>query len=784
MPVVLLGSLALAVGLWLGRAWPELWAAGALAGGIGLLLLWKGRARLVGFVAAFAGAGVLVGLPVRPAPLPAWPIGTLVAAPERRGVETRLIVETAEGARVRLLVTGAVDGVTVGDRVAVRAPVRGLRGFANPDLPDARGPPGGIVGNALVDDPQAIVVAGGARARPLQRVIERARSRVRGVLERGLHEPARGVMRALVLGEGSALDPGAALAYRETGTIHVLAVSGLHVVLVAAALQALLLAGLRRVGWLTRRVEARRVAACAAMPLVAAYTVFAGAGPSAVRAAVMATAVLVARALSRATMASAALGLAAALQLTVWPEDAGDPGLQLSYVAVLGLFVLAAPLQARLGAVLAGDPARAGRVRRWLGKATAGLVAANVAATVVTAPLLAHHFGQLAPISLVANLFAVPLASVVLLPAGLGLSVVALCAPGLADVLCPLLQAPCDALTLLLAATARLPGAHVTVTPPGALATAAMVVLLLSLAWGGLRTRVLRVALIAALALGLPTGTACRGAEQGLVRLTVLDVGQGDASVLELPGGEAVVFDAGGLPGSRLDPGARVVVPYLRARGVHRVAALVVSHPHPDHYGGVPAVAAAMPVAVVWENGQARLGRAGGAFGAILAGLRRKGVPVQGPGELCGHPARFGPVRLDVLGPCPGPGLDEAPNDASLVVRVTHGRVHLLLAGDIETEGEQAILHSGQPLAADLVKVPHHGSGTSSGSGLVEATGARWAVVSVGAWNRFGHPADPVIARWRGAGARVLRTDVDGGVRLVSDGRRLRLEATGRPPLR
>lgn len=776
MPLVLLGSLTLILGIWAGRQAPQLSWAAVVIGVAGALLLWRGVARLPGFVAAIAAGGALLGAPAAARPLPRWAVGEIVEAPQTSGAETRLVLESPSGARVRALVVGPIPGdLTVGDHVGARVPVRGLRAFENPDLPGARGPPS-VLGNAIVDDPRALVVAGGPRGRPLRRAIERARSAVRDVFARGLREPARGVMRALVLGEGHALDPGAARAYRDTGTIHVLAVSGLHVVLVAAALQGLLLAGLRRIAWLARRTDVRRVAAWATMPAIGVYTLFAGAGPSAVRAAVMAAAVLLARSLGRASLGSAALAIAGAVQLAVWPEDLDDPGLQLSYVAVLGLFALAPAVQDRLRAVLVGDPERAGPWRSRLGRAVAALVAANVAATLVTAPLLALHFGQVAPASLVANLFAVPISSVVLLPLGLGLALLSLVAPAWAEPLCSLAQAPCDALTIALAWIARLPFAQLTVTPPGGLAVFAMIALVLSLAWGGPGTRLLRVGLVAAIALGPPIRSGCVRAADPRVRLTVLDVGQGDASVLELPGGEAVVVDAGGLPGSRVDPGTRVVVPYLRRRGVRKIAALIVSHPHPDHYGGVPAVAQAMPVARVWQNGQA----ARGAFGAILTGLRARGVPDRGPGSLCGRPSRLGPVVLQVLAPCPGPPPDAGANDASLVVKVTHGRVRMLLLGDIEEEGEAALLRGGAALAADLVKIPHHGSKTSSGSGLVAATRPRWAVVSVGAWNRFRHPADDVLARWSASGARVLRTDVHGGVRLVSDGVRLELEATGR----
>jgi competence protein ComEC len=270
--------------------------------------------------------------------------------------------------------------------------------------------------------------------------------------------------------------------------------------------------------------------------------------------------------------------------------------------------------------------------------------------------------------------------------------------------------------------------------------------------------RVAAAAAAAALLLAPGPLRAAAARTRGGLEVIFVSVGQGDAALLRLPDGSVVLVDAGGAPDGGADPGARDVVPLLRDLGVRRLAAVFVSHPHPDHVLGLAAVADAFPIERVFSNGDAGEGDARD----VLAAL----APVAlAPGERWER----GGVVFEALG---GPREALAPNDASLVLRVGHGATTFLFPGDVEEAGEAAAVARGG-LRADVVKIPHHASRRSSTEPFAAAVRPRFAIVSLAAENRYGFPHPEALARWRAVGAEVLRTD-EGAIRLLSDGRAVR----------
>jgi competence protein ComEC len=393
---------------------------------------------------------------------------------------------------------------------------------------------------------------------------------------------------------------------------------------------------------------------------------------------------------------------------------------------------------------------------------------------VATAPIGAWHFAQLAPAGIVSNLVIVPLAELGVVPVGLGGCVLAsLHAPG-AGLLLHLAGWLSHLMALFTVWFARVAPAW-RVPAPNLVEIVAWYVALVAIAARGRRG--LRIVVACALVLGASAAwrTSSRAYGQTLTA-TFLDVGQGDACVLELPHGRVVVIDGGGSFDPKFDPGQQVIAPFLWRRGIRRIDLMVLSHPHPDHANGLATLVENFEVGEVWTNGQPT--EQPGTV-ALLHAAAQRHIPLGMPRLVS-----LGGATLRPLGPYDDAGalaVDPArgENDNSLVVTVGWRGRSLLFCGDVEADAEAALIARGDPaLAADVVKVPHHGSKTSSTAELVAATHPSIAVISVGERNRWGFPNPGVMSRWRGIGARVMRTDRDGGVTVTVD-RRGRVAAEG-----
>jgi competence protein ComEC len=261
----------------------------------------------------------------------------------------------------------------------------------------------------------------------------------------------------------------------------------------------------------------------------------------------------------------------------------------------------------------------------------------------------------------------------------------------------------------------------------------------------------------------------------GRLRVTVLDVGQADAIVIQTPRGHALIVDAGGRleRGSQGDDsvaervGERTVVPFLLRHGIHAVDALILSHPHGDHAGGVAPVLRHMPVGQFDDGGQSY---AGHAYRDAVATARREGVPILYP--RAGMQWRTDDcVTLRFIGPSlPFIEGGNAINSNSIAFVLAYGRFRMLFTGDAGSESEERFLQERVDLHADVLKVGHHGSAYGSSPQFIAAVAPRYAIISVGRHNLFGHPAPSTLATLQRFGARILRTDEDGAVTVITDG--------------
>jgi competence protein ComEC len=738
------------------------------------------RASRLGWPLAFllAGAGVAASLPGPPAcPVEGEVVleGVVARSPERAREGARVLMNVARPAAARALVTARGDlEAGAGDALRVKARLFAPAPALNPGAPDmaARMRRAGVSCVGTIDARSALVVAPGegfARgAEEFRRAFHEAALRRSGDAERAA------LVAALSVGERATVGREVEEAFSASGLAHLLSVSGLHlavaVLLLYRALRRALLFWPRaaRSGW------ASRGAALMALPATAAYVGLAGAPVPAVRAGIGAAAFLLARALLREQDSLNTLAFAALAILAYDPGALYDPSFQLSFAAMAAVVWLAPRLRESLP-LRPPDPERATRLRR-AGEWVLMLAITSVAASLATAPITAAYFHRASLVAAVSNLIAF-LPGTVIVPVGLlGAGAFAIAEP-LAQ---PFLWAAdlcAGALLWLARAFAALPFAQSPLAAPPLWWMAVWAVLLVAAGLSRRNPSARTFVLFPSAAILLLHAAWLRAAP--LLRedlaITFLAVGQGDAAVALFPGGATMVVDAGGAgAGSSWDPGAQVVAPYLldvaRAR---RIDVLAMTHPHPDHGGGLPALLERFPVKQFWHNAQeddAGLGER--VFAAAQAAGAESFIFSRGDDGRA-----FGDARVEVLHPLRPRG--EAPwygelseNDNSLVLRVSLEGTRFLLAGDIEAEAETMLVDSGVDLRADVVKAPHHCSRTSSTEAFVRATQAKHVVCSVGRGNRWGFPHPEVVARWKAAGAEVWRTD-EGAVTFTTDGRAL-----------
>lgn len=649
-----------------------------------------------------------------------------------------------------------------GDVVEVVANLGVVQLFRNVGLADPRpsAARSGIVLSGGVLDAQIL-----DRGRGPPAWIDRARNSVRAQIRRTFPEDAEALARALVLGEDD-LDPSDGEAFRVSGLAHLLAVSGTHLTFAVISVVAGLRAVLRRIQTFAARVEVGRIAAAIGIVLAWAYADFAGGSGSANRAAAMLSMVFGARAMGRRPRGVRAFGLSAIALALVEPLAAFDISFTLSLAATGGLLGLGPWLHARLV-----EP-----VPQILQKPMTA-VAATISATIPCSPLLAMLAPTLPAAGVLANVLAVPVGELVALPVCLAHAVLGFW-PDAQQGAAILGSGALIAVRAIARTTASIPWLAVSVPTPTGYQSAILAViagaLTLGLGLGRGRAPLLLIALAGLLTAEVATVRA--GAPLRKLRITSLDVGQGDSTLIDFPDGRSMLIDGGGLVGSPIDTGRSVILPVHRARRRERVDVAVLSHPHPDHYLGLASALPGLDVGEFWDTGQGESEGAGPEYHALLADLRNRGVPIIRPNGLCEKPQRFGEATLEVLAPCPEPVPFINANDNSFVFRVSLGSRAALLTGDAEHAAEEALVRGrGEALRADFLKVGHHGSRTSSTPAFLAAVGARDAVISCGIRNRFGHPHPQALESLKNAGLRIFRTDLVGSVIWETDGDRVHL---------
>jgi len=678
--------------------------------------------------------------------------GLIDGEPKQKGERLSFPLKTEKPApgTVFVSLTAWPNELHYGERIEVRGVITNSQGYANPLLPEGK--------KVHFLNTYYYKKLPGGGGNPLKKLALWCSRRFNAVLLQIMPQKEASLLGSILLGSAvSPLDDGTKETYRQAGLIHLLVVSGTQVSILIGICLAL-----------------TRVAGLPLWPAVTLTSFFnlllvimTGAGASILRAAIMGEIMLLGLLCERSKEVYTALALSALVLLVADPLTLFDLGFQLSFAATWALVYIAPVLKKKLPPLLA----------------------ISLAPILATSPLIAFNMSQVTPGALLSNLLVLPWVETLVI---LGLAATLLgfiCLP-LAQLLGNTLWLALVLLDRIAAVVAALPGACFYIAAPSAPLVlgyyAGLVAVLacwrkeekLSLN----KKRLLFIAVVLVLVAVwhgafLPAGLGGRE-----LTVTFLDVGQGDCILVEGSDGKRMLIDGGGSERVEQsgDPiGEKVVVPFLRRKGINKLDLVVLTHPHADHVGGLNVVLDKIKVDRVLDSGQLYDSQAYRRFKELVRVNAIKYCVVR-----AGEVINFGQnIKGYIINPVQ-PLLGDTNSD-SIVMRLVYGEISFLLTGDVESGGEEKIRQSSAvDLRSTVLKVGHHGSATSTSADLLRAVSPRYAVISVGRRNRYRHPARPTLARLLAAGITLFRTDEDGAVVVRTDGRRLLIDRQrpGRSP--
>jgi competence protein ComEC len=697
-------------------------------------------------------------------------VGRIADPPTTVGTRTRFVMKVEAIRRGGRTVACTEDAVVMlirtrrdslpllleyGMRVAILGEVRRPSAERNPGefSPRAYFEANGITLSVFARGHRTVVLLDSSGGWWLMRwVIVPARRSVLSGIDRLVGGEEGEFLKGLLIGERSGIPPATRTAFVNAGVAHVLAVSGSNVAVVAAFL--LFVCGLVRLpAW---------CATAAMAGGLLCYMLMTGSQPPVVRATIMAYVVLAGKLLQRPINGFNGLGLAALIVLAIDSRQLFDIGFQLSFGAVLSIMALYP--QFNRGITMLPHEGRISRA----GIRLLRLCAVSLTATLGTLPLTAASFGRVSLIGILANILVIPATgcSVVL---GALSALLDLFGDGLAE---PYAAVNTFLLRWTLSATSiagGLPLAYIDTLrfrTADALPYYIVLTSMLSFSRPARLRRLVPLALVALIIVGLLPDSSADRRSAGRLRVTFIDVGEGDAMLVECPAGEILLVDAGPGP-DPFDAGERTILPLLKRRDIPAIDLFVLTHPHADHLGGALVLLHRSMIRRVADNGVSDRS-------LLVEDYKNAAAATPLRTVHAGDTLVFARgVRLFVLSPPAGgiEGESTNPNSSSVVMKLVFGAVSFLLVGDADRSAEERMLGSyGDLLRSTVLKVGHHGSSTSTSEGFVESVRPELAVVSVGAHNKFRHPSLAVIERLERSGARVCRTDEEGAIILETDG--------------
>jgi competence protein ComEC len=703
--------------------------------------------------------------------------------------------------RIRVSTLGPGLNFERGDRIIFESRLRRVRNFLNP---------GGFDYERYLAFKKVWLTAF-CRENSIEVLSEQPKVGLYGLMERMRHQVSdlihrlppgdhRAVLAALIIGDRSLLTTERTETFHRIGIGHLLAISGLHIGIVASAVFLLLNRILSWIPWVLWKANSRKLSAIGAFPPVLIYAFLAGMSPSTQRALIMVAIFLMTFLIERDQDLLNSLALAAMALLVIYPPILFSISFQFSFTAVLSILYGMTRFQSYKvpGPVTFGQKILRKIVLLFL---------VSLWATIGTLPLTMYYFNQVSLIGCFSNIIFVPLIGFAVVPCGLLAAAILPLSPFIAEAVLLLSAGILNWSLKLVDTLSPLAFAAIRTITPSTLEIACYGILIWAIGeivtkyktvpiserehkigfLTGIFSRVRVIHLYKSVSFFLVvvlitiTADVCFWSYQRYwrqdLRVTALDVGQGSAVLLQLPGGECILIDGGGSSDNAVfDMGSRVIAPFLWRNKIRTIDTIVLTHPNSDHLNGLLFIANHFHVKTVLTNGDSGKTHS---YQQFLNIIRENGI---------GHKAYnrierqfiINGVKIDILYP-PSDVQERRQKDRwrnlnnnSIVIKATYGQISFLITGDIMARAEaELVSHAGKKLNSTVLVIPHHGSATSSSSEFVKAVQPLIGIVSAGWQNRYNFPHPEVIARYRHHQTRVLQTNHEGAIFVVTDGRKI-----------
>ncbi|MBW2630816.1 MAG: DNA internalization-related competence protein ComEC/Rec2 [Deltaproteobacteria bacterium] len=667
----------------------------------------------------------------------------------------------------------------------------------------------GIRLRGYISSPSDIVIMRESAGDYFRTRIERYRSHLRELILENAPFPEGSILRALVLGEKEGIPEDIIEGFNRAGVSHILAISGLHVGIIAFISLIIIRTIMKSSEYLLLRFNIFKVSALFAVIPIISYAFIAGLRISTIRATIMILCFLIALLAGRGRDLLNILAFAAFAILIISPASLFDISFQLSFMAVASIILITPTLGSMIPRRTGDGILRKGIISIIL------FMMVSLSAMIGTYPLIALYFNRVSSIALLSNLFIIPIIGFIVLPLGILFIITAPFAPiatALIQIASFFIRISVSIIDFL--SSFSFSNFHVTTpTVPEIILYYLLIITALKLldVWrskeGGTdhtpgavtescffpvaathlgklyranRSRVLALFLGSILLFFTVDAfyTNIKAARQKYLEVTFIDVGQGSSTLIKFPGGVTMLVDGGGFYDRSFDLGKYVVAPYLWHEKIKKVDVMVLTHPDQDHIGGLPYIADNFKVGEVWSNGCESKNESCRKLKKIIMGKAIHHRIVDKDTEE----QTIGGASIRILNPAKsvsGRGLhfpDSDYNNNGVVMKITFGNMSILLPADISESAEAELIASGSDLKADILMAPHHGARSSSSTPFLKAVRPEIVIVSCGPGNVFGFPHSDVLDRYRKAGTRVLRIDKCGAVTIQTDGEKIETE--------